>query len=206
MSDKFIYRLFRCRWFVAWLSVPRRKLFAERVTQLGLGRFHLAGRLLTKQDAAQLLSLIIARDEFFLRVRAAKIDTGRQHAEVADEIHPQIEHLRPEVGDLLVADAFLAGHVCAGDQALFMGVLPVRLTPDTAHYPIWIKCQVPDRIDSLFLSLEIVRDRRSVRSGQRRVADQIEIRFCAGGDNGEPHPEPVAAALSGIRPSSLSLG
>jgi len=42
---------------------------------------------MTQQDATQLLPLIIARDKFFLRVGALKIDTSGQHAEITDKIY-----------------------------------------------------------------------------------------------------------------------
>ena len=66
----------------------RYSLFAEGVAQLCPGRFHLARRLMTEQDAPQLLPLIIARDKFLLRVGALKIDTSGQDAEITDKIHP----------------------------------------------------------------------------------------------------------------------
>jgi hypothetical protein len=183
----------------------RHSSFAEGVAQLRLGRFHLARMLMTEQDAAQLVPLIIARDKFFLRVGALKIDTSGQDAEVTDKIHPQIEDLRPEVGNFLVAGAFFARHVSAGDQALFTRVLPVRLAPHPTHQSVRIKCQVPDRIDSLFFRLEIVRDRRSMWSGQRRIAHEIEIRFCAAGDNSQTNGEPVAAFCLDIAQDGLAL-
>src|SRR5439155_823525 len=136
-----------------------------------VGGFHLAGRLLAQQNGAKLVGLIIARDKFFLRVASAAINAGGEHAEVADKIHPQIEHLRPEVRDLLVADAFLARHIRAGDKALVASVVPMRLTPHPAHDPIWIKCQVANCINPLFFCFEIFSDRRSMRAGQWRVAN-----------------------------------
>src|SRR4029077_16562173 len=91
----------------------RYRSFTLRLAQLSLGSFHVARLLLAKQDRAEFVSLIVARSEFFLCVRALNIDTRGQHAEIADKIYPQIEDFRPKVGDLLVADAFFAGHVGA---------------------------------------------------------------------------------------------
>ena len=86
-----------------------------RLAQLILGSFHAARRLLAKQDRAEFVSLIITGSEFFLGVRALKINTRRRHAEIANKIHPQIEDLRPKIGDLFVADTFFASHVCSCD-------------------------------------------------------------------------------------------
>src|SRR5947207_15046730 len=64
-----------------------QSLFAKRVAQFLLGRFYFAGRFLAKQDGAELFSLIIARDESFLRVDPEKIDTSWLGTKVADKIH-----------------------------------------------------------------------------------------------------------------------
>src|SRR6266480_1021763 len=72
---------------VRCINLTWRRSFAEGVAQLCPSRFHLARRLITQQNASQLLPLIIVRDEFFLRVRALKIDTNWQHAEVPNKIH-----------------------------------------------------------------------------------------------------------------------
>lgn len=66
----------------------RYKSFPLRLAQLSLGRFHIARRLLAKQNRAEFVSLIVARGEFLLRVSAVKLNTRRQHAEIANEIHP----------------------------------------------------------------------------------------------------------------------
>ena len=86
-----------------------------RLAQLSLCGFHVARRLLAKQDRAEFVSLIITGSEFFLSVRALKINTRRRHAEIANKIHPQIEDLRPKIGHLFVADPFFASHVGACD-------------------------------------------------------------------------------------------
>src|SRR6266513_3237788 len=119
--------------------VSSQSLFAKRVAQFFLGRFYFAGRFLAKQDGAELFSLIIARDEFSLRVYPGKIDPSWLGTEVAAKIHVKVKHLRPKVGDLLVADPFFAGHICAGDQPLVPRVVPMRLAPHAAHHPVWIK-------------------------------------------------------------------
>jgi hypothetical protein len=90
-------------------------LFSQRVPQLLLARFHLALSLIAKEDRAQLVALVVAGNEFSFRVRPAQINSRRLHAEITDEVQSQIEHLRPEVGDLLVANPFLSRHVCARD-------------------------------------------------------------------------------------------
>src|SRR5260370_41568694 len=133
-------------------SVSSWPLLAERVPQFLLGRFHLARRLLAKENGPEFFSLIMPRDEFFLRVSPAKIHTRWQDAEVAHKIHPQVEHLRPEVGGQLVSDPFLACHVRARDQTLFTCMVPMRLAPHTAHQPSRINCQMPDRVASSFSS------------------------------------------------------
>src|SRR5207253_6926086 len=48
-------------------------------------------------------------------------------------------------------------------------------------------CALPisDCVDSLFFCLEVFCHRRSMRSGQRRVTNQVEIWLCAAGDDGE---------------------
>ena len=81
----------------------------------------------------------------------------------------------------------------------------MRLPPHAAHQPIGIKCQVANRIDSLFLRLEIVRDRRSMRSGQRCVANQIEIWFGAAGDNGQADRVAIAAFCLDIAQDGFAL-
>src|SRR4029453_8207160 len=42
--------------------------FPLRLAQLTLSRFHIARRLLAKQNRSEFVSLVIASDEFFLRV------------------------------------------------------------------------------------------------------------------------------------------
>src|SRR5438552_17364621 len=128
--------------------VSPQSSFAKRVAQLLLGRFYFAGRFLAKQDGAEFFSLIIARDEFFLRVDPGKIDPSWLGAKVADKIHVQVKHLRPKVGDLLVADPFFAGHIRAGDQPLVPRIVPMRLAPHAAHHPVWIECKVANRAHS----------------------------------------------------------
>jgi hypothetical protein len=70
------------------LTERRYRSLTLRLAQLSLRGFHIARRLLAKQDRAELVPLIIARSEFFLRVRALKINTRRRHAEIANKIHP----------------------------------------------------------------------------------------------------------------------
>ena len=67
---------------------PRgRALFSERRPQFRLRAVDLLRRGVAEKQRPQLFSLVIANNEIFLPVRAAKIDTGGQHAEVADKIH-----------------------------------------------------------------------------------------------------------------------
>ena len=94
-------------------------LFALRLPQLVFGCIDFALRLLAKKNPAELISLIISSDEFFLRVRSIKIYARRPQREIAHEIHPQIEHLRPKIGDLFVTDALLARHISPCNQTLF---------------------------------------------------------------------------------------
>jgi hypothetical protein len=75
-------------------------------------------RLLAKKNPAELIPLVISSDEFFLRVRSIKIYARRPQREIAHEIHPQIEHLRPKIGDLFVTDALLARHISPCNQTL----------------------------------------------------------------------------------------
>src|SRR5438477_6374240 len=194
------------------LSVGRSALtergygsFPLRLTQLDLRSFHVARRLLAKQNRAEFVSQIIACSEFLLRVRALKINTRWQHAEIANKIHPQIEHFRPKIGDLLVANAFFAGHVGPCDQTLALSVLPMRLAPHTAHYPIWIKCKVAYRINPFFFCLKIFSDRRPMWSSQRRLADKIEIWFCPACDHCQANCESVAAFCLDVAQNSLAL-
>ena len=169
------------------------------------GQLHFARRLLTKQNGAEFFSLIIARGKFFLRVGPAKIDPGWLDAEIAHKIHPQIEHLGPETGNLLVALSFLACHVRAGDQALITRVVPMCLASHAAHQPIGIKCQVADCIDSLFFRLEIIGNGRSVRPRQRCVADEIEIRLGAAGHDRQTRWDPVATFRLDVAEHSFSF-
>ena len=69
----------------------------------------------------------------FLRVRALKIHPSWLHAEVAHEIQFQVEHFRPEIRDLLVANPLLAGHIRARDEALLARIFPMGLPADAAH-------------------------------------------------------------------------
>jgi hypothetical protein len=39
-------------------------------------------------------------------------------SEIAHEIHPQIEHLRPKIGNLLVTDPLLARHISPCNQTV----------------------------------------------------------------------------------------
>src|SRR5581483_10716611 len=105
----------------------------------------------------------------------------------------QIEHLRPEIRHLLVANALFAGHVCPSDQPLAAGVLPMRLAAHPAHDSIRIKRKVAYRINPFLLGLEILRNGRAMWAGQRRVANQIEVWLRTAADDGETHRKPVAA-------------
>ncbi len=124
--------LFRTK-FCGVRCVLASLLFTLRLAQLSLGGFHIARRLLAKQDRAEFVSLIVTHSKFFLCVRALNINTRGQHAEIANKIYPQIEDFRPKVGDLLVADAFFAGHIGACDQTLAPRVVPMRLASHAAH-------------------------------------------------------------------------
>ena len=53
----------------------------------------------------------VSGDKLFLRVRSIQVHARRWQREVAHEIHPQIEHLGPKIGDLLITDALFAGHI-----------------------------------------------------------------------------------------------
>src|SRR5262245_44018920 len=110
-----------------------RSLFSQCVPQLLFARFHLALTLIANQDRAQLLALVVAGDEFPLRVRPAQVDSRRLHAEIANEVQSQIEHFGPEVGDLLVTNPFLASHVRARHKTLLARVFPMRLPANAAH-------------------------------------------------------------------------
>src|SRR5438045_9672064 len=109
---------------------------------------------------------------------------SREQRKTSDKNYPQIEHFRPKIGGLPVANPLLARHVCAGDETLLARVVPMCLTSHTAHNPVGIKCQIADGINSFFFSLEIFGDRRAVWPGQWSVAHKIEIRFFADGDCG----------------------
>ena len=61
-------------------------LLSMRLAQLSPGGFHIARRLLAKQDSAEFVCLVIARGEFFLCIRALNINAGRQHAEITNKI------------------------------------------------------------------------------------------------------------------------
>ena len=141
--------------------------------------------MITKQDRAQFLALIITRQKLFLGVGAAEIDPSRLHAEISDKVQPQIEHLRPEIRDLFVANSFFAGHVRSRNQALRSRVLPMRLAAHSTHDAIGIKCQISNGKNSFLLCFEIFCDRRAVRAGQRRIADEIEVWFGAASDYGQ---------------------
>src|SRR5437763_9492468 len=117
-------------------------LFTQRVAQLLLGRVHFARWSLAQQNSAQFFSLIVSGYEFFLCPCPVKLDTAGLDAEVADKIHPQIEHLAPEVGKLFVTNSFFSSHVCSCDQALLARVVPMRLPPHPTHQTIRIKCQI----------------------------------------------------------------
>ena len=182
----------------------RYRSFTLRLAQLSLGSFHVARRLLAKQDRAEFVSLIVAHSEFFLCVRALNINTRRRRAEIANKIYPQIEDFRPKVGDLLIADTFFPGHIGACNQTLASCVVPMGLASDAAHYPIGIKCQVAYRIDPFFFRLEIFGHRRPVWSGQRRVADQVEIWFGATGNHCQANRKSVAAFCLDIAQDSFA--
>ena len=81
----------------------------------------------------------------------------------------------------------------------------MRLAPHTAHYPIWIKCQVAYRINPLFFCFKIFGDRRPMRSGQWRVADEIEIWFCPTCDHCQANWESVAAFCLDVAQDGLAL-
>src|SRR6188472_4635067 len=137
-------------------------LFALSLPQLAFGRIDFALRLLAKQNSAQLIALIKSGDELFLRICSIKVHACRWKREIAHEIHPQIKHLRPKIGDLLVTDPLLAGHVSPCNQTLFPRVFPVGLTPHSAHNSVWIEGEIADGVNSFFLCLEIFCDWRPV--------------------------------------------
>src|SRR5947208_219782 len=162
-----------------------RSLFSQRLPQFFFGRFNFALSLITKQDRAQFLALIITRQKLFLGVGAAEIDPSRLQAEISDKVQPQIEHLRPEIRDLFVANSFFACHVRSRNQALRSRVLPMRLAAHSTHDAIGIKCQISNGKNSFLLCFEIFCDRRAVRAGKRRIADEIEVWFGAASDYGQ---------------------
>src|SRR5438105_13648979 len=104
----------------------------------------------------------MASGTIFLRAGTWKLRRSWLDAQIAHNVHPQIEPRGPEKGNLLVALLALACHVRAGDQALITRVVPMCLASDAAHQSIGIKCQVADCIDSLFFRLEIIGNGRSV--------------------------------------------
>src|SRR5260370_18173052 len=112
--------------------------FALCLPQLTFGRIDFALRLLAKKNPTELISLIVSGDEFFLRVRSIKIHARRLQRKVAHEIHPQIEHLRPKIGDLLVTDALLAGQITSCDHTSLPAVFPMCLTPPASYIPLSI--------------------------------------------------------------------
>src|SRR3954469_4453471 len=140
----------------------RRILFALDLPQLAFGRIDFALRLLGKKNSAELLALIKSRYEFFLRVRSIEVHPRRRQREIADEIHSQIKHLRPKIGNLLVADALLARHIGPCNETLLPRVFPVGLTPHATHDSVRIKSEIADRVNSFFFGLEILGDRRPV--------------------------------------------
>src|SRR5439155_13795147 len=151
------------------LSVRRSALVERRYSsfplgsaQLGLGRIHLALRLLAQQNGPELVALIITGNKLFLRVGPLTPDTHRQHTEIPDKIHAQIEHLRPKVRDLLVTDPLFASHVRARDQAFATGVFPLRPTTHVPHDPIPIRREIAHGINSYFFRLEILGDLHTV--------------------------------------------
>src|SRR5260370_9924956 len=113
--------------------------FALCLPQLTFGRIDFALRLLAKKNPTELISLIVSGDEFFLRVRPIKIHSRRWQRKVAHEIHPQLEHLLPKIGDLFVTDTLLARHISPCNQTLLAGVFPMRLSPHAAHDPVRVE-------------------------------------------------------------------
>src|ERR1700730_16657890 len=104
---------------------PASSLFSQGVAQFLLGGLHLTIGLIAKQNCPQFVTLIIMGDEFSLGVGATEVHPGRLHTKVTDEMQPDVEHFRPEIRDLLVTNPFLASHVCACDQALRAGIVPM---------------------------------------------------------------------------------
>src|SRR5438477_12656649 len=72
-----------------------RSLFSQRLPQFFFGRFNFALSLITKQDRAQFLALLITRQKLFLGVGSAELDTRRQTAAISALVPPPIERLRP---------------------------------------------------------------------------------------------------------------
>src|SRR5262249_43757466 len=154
-------------------------LFALRLPQLVLCHVDFSLRLLAKKNPAELIPMIVSGDELFLRVRSIKVHARRRQREIANEIHPQIKHLRPKIGDLLVTDAFLARHISPCYQTLLTAVFPVGLTAHTAHDSVRVKGEITNGVNSFFFSLEIFGDRRPVRPGLWSISYKVEIQFCA---------------------------
>src|SRR5947209_13412736 len=100
------------------ITACSRRLFPERGPQLSLGSVDIARGRVAKQQRAQLVPLIIPHHEFLLRVRAFETHSSRLQTEVPDKIQLQVEHLRPEIRDLLVSNPLLTRHVCARDEPL----------------------------------------------------------------------------------------
>jgi len=138
-------------------------------------------------------------------MRSAQIYSGRRNAEVADEIEMQIEHLGPEERYLFVTLSFFSGHVGAGDQTLFTRVFPMRLASDAAHQSIRIKCQIAYRVYSLLLGFEVFGNRRTVGTGQRRIADKVQIRFGATGNDRQARSHAIATFCLDIAQHRLAF-
>src|SRR5215217_3878802 len=142
----------------------KKLLFALDLSQLAFGRIDFALRLLAKKNSAELLALIKSRYEFFLRVRSVEVHPRRRQREIAHEIHSQIKHLRPKIGNLFVADALLARHIGPCNQTLLPRVFPVGLTAHATHDSVRIKSEIADGVNSFFFGLEILGDGRPVWS------------------------------------------
>src|SRR5437763_14921860 len=81
----------------------------------------------------------------------------------------------------------------------------MRLTPHTAHSPIWIKCQVADRINAFFFCLRVLSDRRPVRPREWRIAHEVRIRFCATRDHSESDRKPGRAFCLAVAQDGLAF-
>src|SRR6202043_678713 len=96
-----------------------------------------------------------------------------RRAEVADEIEMHPEHLAGTGWDGFEFLAFASAQIRSSDETLQPRHVNVRNAFGSPVNAIGIKGDISDRVDSLFVCLQVLVDRTSARAAQGGVCHQL---------------------------------